>query len=222
MTKREYLVSEPQGTATASVIWLHGLGADGKDFAGIVDQLGLPKDHSVRFIFPSAPFMNITINNGMLMRAWYDIYDLNMLAREDMQGVKKSQQHIEEFIAHELELGIPSNKILLAGFSQGGAMALYTALNYARPLCGAIVLSAYLPLSNTFAQQQFKHTQMPIFMAHGLYDPVVPYSFGLDSYNMLKQNDYNAEWFSYPMPHTVCLEEIADIGEFMQECLCYA
>lgn len=222
MTKREYFVSEPEGNPNASVIWLHGLGADGKDFAGIVDQLGLPPDHGVRFIFPSAPFINVTINHGMLMRGWYDIYSLNMLDKEDAAGIRRSQLLIEELINAETALGIPYDRIILAGFSQGGAMSLFTALRYPQVLCGVISLSAYLPLIKSFDTQHLKHINLPIFMAHGLFDPVVPYKLGQDSYEVLRQNDYPVEWNSYPMQHTVCLEEIAAIGDFLQRCLGYA
>lgn len=217
--KREYFVREPDYAANASVIWLHGLGADGNDFAGIVEQLGLPTEHAVRFIFPSAPFINVTINQGMLMRGWYDIFDLNMLEREDAEGIRNSQLQIEEFIAQEVAQGIASNRIFLAGFSQGGAMALYTGLRYKQPLCGVICLSAYLPLATSFTPQQFGNLQMPIFMAHGLFDPVVPYKFGQQSYEILRQRHYQVEWQSYPMQHTVCLEEIGAIGAFMRRCL---
>ncbi len=221
--KREYLVSEPPSKATASVIWLHGLGADGNDFAGIVDQLNLPPDHGVRFIFPSAPFMNITINSGMLMRAWYDIYALNMLAKEDRVGIKKSQQQITDYISNEQDQGIATNRIILAGFSQGGAVALYTGLNNAQALGGVIVLSAYLPLQLEFLPSSLSHKSLPIFMAHGLYDPVVPYTLGLQAYNFLQQHAYTeAQWHSYHMQHTLCLEEIASIGEFLRRCLDYA
>lgn len=221
--KREYFVSEPPSKATASVIWLHGLGADGNDFAGIADQLGLPSDHGVRFIFPSAPFMNITINNGMLMRAWYDIYALNMLAKEDEIGIQNSQQYITDFIAHEQEQGIPIHRIILAGFSQGGAMSLYTALHLKESLGGVIVLSAYLPLQRDFVPQAMLHKALPIFMAHGLYDPVVPYNLGLNAFKFLQENSYDEiEWHSYQMQHTLCMEEINAIGKFIGECLDYA
>lgn len=222
MTKREYLTIEPEAKADASIIWLHGLGADGRDFAGIVDQLGLPKNHRLRFIFPSAPFMNVTVNQGMLMRAWYDIYDLNMLDKEDATGVRNSQQQIEEFIKHEIVQGIAYNRIVLAGFSQGGAMALYTALRCPEPLCGVIALSAYLPLSKNLADQHLRHVNMPIFMAHGMFDPIVPYDLGRATYELLEKSNYQVEWNSYPMQHTVCLEEIDAIGTFLRRCFGYA
>lgn len=220
--KREYFVSEPSSTANASVIVLHGLGADGKDFMGIVDQLGLPTDHGVRFIFPSAPFINVTINHGMLMRGWYDIFELSMVHREDAEGIKNSQSLIEEFIEHELEQGIVSDRIILVGFSQGGAMALYTALRYKKPLAGVIALSCYLPLAKQITEQDFTNRDIPILMAHGIFDPIVSYKLGQDSHDLLIKHNYNVEWISYPMQHTVCLEEIAAIGSFIQRCLGYA
>lgn len=223
MTKnREYFVSDPEGAADACVIWLHGLGADGKDFAGIVDELGLPINHAVRFIFPSAPFINVTINSGMLMRGWYDIYDLSMLHKEDATGIKKSQDLIYELIEHELKQGIASQRIILAGFSQGGAMALYAGLRYSHPLAGLICLSAYLPLISTLEPEKAQINQtIPIFMAHGMFDPVVPYAMGNVAYESLKKHDYNVDWHSYPMVHTLCLEEIAAIGSFINRCLGY-
>lgn len=220
--KREYFVSEPPSTPNASVIWLHGLGADGNDFAGIVDQLGFPNDHGVRFIFPSAPFMKVTVNQGMMMRAWYDIYELNMLRKEDEHGVKRSQAEIEEYIAHEVAAGIPADRIILAGFSQGGAMSLYTAIHHKEQLCAAIVLSAYLPLAPQTSAASFGNRELPIFMAHGMFDPVVPYILGQEAYELLKEHNYPVEWYSYPMQHTVCIEEINAIGTFMQRCLGYA
>ncbi len=223
MTKnREYFVNEPERSADACVIWLHGLGADGKDFTGIVDELGLPINHAVRFIFPSAPFINVTINNGMLMRGWYDIYDLSLLQKEDVAGIKKSQNIIDEIIRHELEQGIESQRIILAGFSQGGAMALYAGLRYTQALAGIICLSSYLPLISTLENEKKQINQaISIFMAHGMFDPVVPYNIGNVAYEYLKKHNYNVAWHSYPMVHTLCLEEIAAIGKFINRCLGY-
>jgi phospholipase/carboxylesterase len=223
MTKnREYFVSEPEGAADACVIWMHGLGADGKDFFGIVDELGLPINHAVRFIFPSAPFLNITINNGMLMRGWYDIFDLSMVQKEDAVGMKQSQQIINEIIQNEIDQGISTKRIILAGFSQGGAMALYAGLRYPAALGGLICLSAYLPLITELSTARSEASQnVPIFMAHGIFDPVVPYNMGHTAYEYLSKNDYQAAWHSYPMAHTLCLEEISAIGGFINRCLGY-
>lgn len=223
MTKnREYFVSEPEGVADACVIWLHGLGADGKDFFGIVDELGLPMNHAVRFIFPSAPFLNITINNGMLMRGWYDIYELSMIQREDAAGMKQSQEIINEIILQQLDKGIASQRIILAGFSQGGAMSLYAGLRYPSALAGIICLSAYLPLMADLAVEKSQVNQaIPIFMAHGIFDPVVPYNTGHTAYEYLDKHNYNVAWHSYPMAHTLCIEEIVAIGKFLNRCLGY-
>lgn len=225
MTKsREYFISEPAGSnADATIIWLHGLGADGKDFAGLVEELGLPIHHKVRFIFPSAPFANITINNGMLMRAWYDIYDFTISDKEDSDGIKKSQQLINELIQQEMAKGIASERILLGGFSQGGAMSLYAGLKFIAPLGGIICLSAYLPLRTTFTEcEATANFKTPVFMAHGMFDPVVSYNLGQTTHSLLTQWHYNVEWKSYPMEHTVCIEELAAIGAFVNRCLEYA
>lgn len=223
MTKnREYFVTEPEGVADASVIWLHGLGADGKDFVGIVNELGLPINHAVRFIFPSAPFLNISVNHGMLMRGWYDIYDLSMVQREDVAGMQRSREFIDEIIQHELDRGIASQRIMLAGFSQGGAMSLYAGLRYQSALAGIICLSAYLPVMNEFViEASHINKNTPIFMAHGIFDPVVPYNMGHMAYEYLKKHDYSVAWHSYPMAHTLCLEEIVAIGNFVNRCLGY-
>lgn len=224
MTKnREYTVSEPELTADATVIWLHGLGADGNDFIGIIDQLGLPETHSVRFIFPNAPYIHVTVNQGMKMRGWYDIYDLNLLRKEDEEGVEGSYQLLSELITHEIAQGIPSKRILVAGFSQGGAIALYTGLRYPQALGGAVVLSAYLPMATKFVANNFPHNHAtPIFIAHGLFDPVVPFSAGKNTCGLLQEQNYRVEWHTYPMAHTVMQDEILDIGSFIRRCLDYA
>lgn len=220
--KQDFFIVEPKNPVNASVIWLHGLGAYGEDFVGIIDQLGLPLDHGVRFIFPNAPFMNITINLGMSMRGWYDIYDLTTLTREDEQGIKNSQARIEGLIQNEIDQGIASERIMLAGFSQGGAMALYTSLNYRQKLAGVIVLSAYLPLIKKLNLQQLQNKLMPIFIAHGLFDPVVPFGFGQAVRDLLMKENYIVDWHTYPTQHTISLEEIDAIGGFMRRCFGYA
>lgn len=224
MTNREYYVSEPQSKADASIIWLHGLGASGDDFAGIVSELGLPADHKVRFIFPNAPFMPITINQGMQMRAWYDIYNFDSLhVKEDSKGIAASQLVLERLIQEQLDQGIQAKRIILAGFSQGGAIALYTGLRYKQQLGGMVILSTYLPLLNSFVAKDFTANQStPIFIAHGVFDPIVPYALGQAAYNLLAQHNYNVTWHSYPMLHTVCPDEIDAIGVFINECLGYA
>lgn len=208
--------------AGASVIWLHGLGADGNDFVPIVDQLGLTEKHKIRFVFPHAPVRPITINGGMKMRAWYDIYNLDLARKEDSEGVQQSAHLIELLIERERSFDIPSRSIILAGFSQGGAMALYTGLRYKESLGGIVSLSAYLPLADNFASDassnHFSHNlNTPIFMAHGLFDPIVPLMLGELARHQLTNLGYGIEWHSYPMPHTVVPEEIQDIGNFLKK-----
>ena len=220
---REFSICEPESSPDAAVIWLHGLGANGNDFMGVVDQLGLPVDHKVRFIFPNAPYIHVTVNQGMKMRGWYDIYDLNLLRKEDEQGVKKSQVLLEDLINNEIEQGISTKRIILAGFSQGGAIALYTGLRYFRSLAGIIVLSSYLPLLDKFVAAEFPDNRStPIFIAHGLFDPVVPLNAGKTTCQQLQSEDYKIEWNTYPMAHTIALEEITAIGAFINRCLGYA
>lgn len=218
--KPEYFVIEPPRIADACVIWLHGLGASGKDFMGIEEQLGLPADHGVRFVFPNAPFMSITINNGMRMRAWYDIYDFNMLDKEDILGVKRSQEYISAYIEEQANKGIAYERIILGGFSQGGVMTLYTALNYEQRLGGAISLSAYMLLTtNLNLLKDSPNKNIPIFLAHGTLDEIVPFSLGIKTRDLLSEAKYSIQWHAYPMQHNVCLDEINAIGLFVRECL---
>lgn len=204
----------------ASVIWFHGLGADANDFVPIVEQLRLPEQFSVRFIFPNAPFRPITINNGMPMRAWYDIFEIRLGAREDLEGIQSSEKLVEHLIEREIGLGIKSERIFLAGFSQGGAIALYTALRYPKALGGLIALSTYLPLANSLnTQRNAMNQHLPIYLAHGLFDPVVPFMLGEMTRKQLEELKYPVEWHSYPMPHTVVPDEIQDIGMFLRNLL---
>jgi phospholipase/carboxylesterase len=204
---------------TAAVIWMHGLGADGNDFVPIVNELDLAGAPGIRFIFPHAPTRPVTINNGHVMRAWYDIAfgDLEGRTRKaDEQGVRESQAQIGQLIARENGRGITSQKIVLAGFSQGGAIALHTGLRYPEPLAGVMALSTYLPLAESFAQEAAPaNAKTPVFMAHGTHDPVVPYAMGSGSRDLLLQAGYALEWQEYPMQHSVCLEEVADIGRWL-------
>ncbi|MGA0032654.1 MAG: alpha/beta hydrolase [Burkholderiales bacterium] len=204
---------------TAAVIWMHGLGADGNDFVPIVKELDLAGAPAIRFVFPHAPTRPVTINNGYVMRAWYDISfgDLEGNTRKaDAQGVRESQAQIEALIARENERGIAGSSIVLAGFSQGGAMALHTGLGHAQKLAGVMALSCYLPLAESFAQEAAAaNSKTPVFMAHGMQDPVVPYAMGRASADMLQRAGYPVEWHEYPMQHSVCLEEVADIGRWL-------
>jgi phospholipase/carboxylesterase len=209
----------PSGNhAEASVIWLHGLGADGNDFVPIAEQFDLLDKYNIRFVFPHAPVRSITVNNGMKMRAWYDIAGLDLSQKEDDIGIKDSTRLLELLIKREEALGIPSNRIVLAGFSQGGAIALYAGLRFERPLAGIIALSTYLPLPNTLMPERHVANQnTPIFMAHGLFDPIVPLMLGQMSREQLVGLKYDVDWHTYPMPHSVVPEEIQDIGEFLQK-----
>lgn len=207
-------------TPTATVIWLHGLGADGNDFAPIVPELLLSESLSIRFLFPHAPIRPVTCNGGYEMRAWYDIYSLDDFEREDEAGLQDSQQHIEALIASENEKGIPSQRIVLMGFSQGGAIALHAGLRHQQPLAGIGALSTYLPLRKTaITDYSQNNICTPIFMAHGLQDPVVKYPHGKTSHKLLQEIGCSVEWKDYNMEHNVCPEEINDISKWLQQCL---
>lgn len=209
---------KPQKPQVLTVIWLHGLGADGHDFAGIVPQLNLPDNLPIKFIFPHAPLRPITINNGYVMRGWYDIKDLSNLANEDEAGIRDSAEKIVALIEREQQLGMPSNKIILAGFSQGGAMALHVGLRYPKKLAGIITLSAYLPLHNLLPTEISKaNYDASIMMAHGTEDPLLPISFAIASRDFLIKHGYQIEWHDYPMQHTVCAQEINDISQWLQK-----
>ena len=201
----------------AAVIWLHGLGADGHDFEPIVPELRLKK--AVRFVFPHAPVRPVTINQGMRMRAWYDILQFGG-GPEDDKGIRASQGLIDGLIASEVKRGIPEDKIVVAGFSQGGAIALQTALRYPKRLAGVMALSTYLPLAATLpAERAAPNAQTPIFMAHGSYDDIIPIKRAEDSRNFLEKLGYRIEWHGYPMPHSVCGEEVRDIAAFLSTLL---
>ncbi len=197
----------------AAVIWMHGLGADGNDFVPIVRELDLSECPEIRFVFPHAETIPVTINNGYVMRAWYDILGMDLVRREDEIGLRKSQQQIEQLIAREIERGIPAKRIILAGFSQGCAMTLQTGLRYSKKLAGMLCLSGYLPLADKLpAERSDANFSTPIFMAHGRVDPVVQIARAETSRDFLKSLDYSVEWKDYSMPHSVCEEEIDDIG----------
>jgi phospholipase/carboxylesterase len=201
---------------TAAVIWLHGLGADGHDFEGLVPQLNLPDELAIRFIFPHAPNRPITLNNGYVMRGWYDISSLEFGRQEDADGIHQSAQAITQLIAQENTRGIPSHRILLAGFSQGGAIVLHTALRHDEPLAGLMALSTYLPLSGTLESEMSPvNKQIPIFMAHGLQDDIVKYQYGVESQKLLEKKHYSVEWHDYTMGHSVCIDEIKDISNWL-------
>lgn len=204
------------GAHTATVIWLHGLGADGNDFVPIVPELGLPKNHGVKFIFPHAPVRPVTLNNGMPMRAWYDIVGLNRTGPQDTPGIRASAERIGALLDAEITSGIASSKLILAGFSQGSAMALHTGLRFHKALGGIAALSGYLPVESTLAAEASgENLKLPILMIHGTDDPVLPHAMGAHSRDVLVKQGYAVEWLEYPMQHQVCIEEIAAIGGWL-------
>ncbi|MEX2149773.1 MAG: hypothetical protein WD793_06140 [Steroidobacteraceae bacterium] len=211
------VVLAPAAPAAASVIWLHGLGADGHDFVPIVPELKLPAEPGVRFVFPHAPVRPVTLNNGMRMRAWYDIRTLTAEGRADEAGLRESGARFAEYIEKEQAAGIDSSRIVVAGFSQGGAVALHAGLRYAEPLAGILALSTYLPLASTLATERcVANRETPILMCHGLYDPVLPHALGIMARDALRALGYTVDWKEYPMQHQVCLPEIEAIGAWMQ------
>jgi phospholipase/carboxylesterase len=206
---------ETAARVDASVIWLHGLGADGHDFEPVVPELRLPGVLGVRFVFPHAPVRPVTLNMGMRMRAWYDIVQLGG-GREDAGGIGASQALTEGLIARERERGIAPRRIVLAGFSQGGAIALQTGLRHAERLAGVLALSTYLPLAGTLAAEASSaNRDVPIFMAHGGFDDVIPIARAQQSRALLEALGYAVSWREYPMPHSVCAEEIADVAAWL-------
>ena len=203
----------------AAVIWLHGLGADGHDFEPIVPELRLPATLRIRFVFPHAPVRPVTLNMGMRMRAWYDIFQLGGGAEDDA-GIRASQKAVEELIAGEKKKGIAPGRIVLAGFSQGGAIALQTALRHPERLAGVLALSTYLPLHATVKEEiEEANRATPIFMAHGLYDDIIPIARAEQSAGVLQSLGCKVEWHTYPMPHSVCAEEIGAIAAFLRAAL---
>src|SRR6266705_4528288 len=202
----------------ASIIWLHGLGADGNDFASIVPEIRLPP-LAIRFVFPHAPVQPVTINGGMRMRAWYDITD-GAIRREDERGVRASQALIETLIGREKERGTKAERLVLAGFSQGGAIALQTGLRQPERTAGIMALSTYVPIAEELpAEASPANRGAPIFMAHGTYDPIVPLARAEHSRKLLQSLGYPVEWREYGMPHSVCPEELADIGAWLGKVL---
>ena len=202
-----------------AVLWMHGLGADGYDFVDIVPALGLD-DVPVRFVFPHAPMMPVTINGGMVMRAWYDVRDDVGVRREDAAGVRASQARLEALIAREKSRGVTAGRLALAGFSQGGAMALHTGLRHAERLAGIMALSCFLPLADTVgAEASAANRDVPLFMAHGIHDPLIPLARAEHARDTLTQLGYRPEWRQYPMPHAVCDAEVHDIADWLRRIL---
>jgi phospholipase/carboxylesterase len=204
----------------AAVIWLHGLGADGNDFAGLVPELDLDGCPPIRFVFPHAPSIPVTLNGGYVMPAWYDILGVNLVDRQDAAGIQKSERAIIALIENEVARGIPYDHIVLAGFSQGCAMALHTGLRLPHRLAGIMALSGYLPLADRFVTERMQaNAHTPVFMAHGTMDPVVVLQRGENSRDALAAMGHPVQWHTYPMPHAVHPQEIADIGLFLKQVL---
>lgn len=212
----ELIEVNPSIPPIGTVIWLHGLGADGNDFAPIVPELKIPKTLPIRFIFPHAPFQPVTINGGYIMRAWYDIVSLEVNKHADQKGIEQSVQQLIHLIEREEERDIASERIIVGGFSQGSVIALTTGLTYSKPLGGLLALSGYLPFSDeVFEKASLANKNIPIFLAHGNQDFVVPYFLGEETRKMLTKQNYPVAWHSYAMPHSVCIEEIQDICEWI-------
>ena len=212
------LESAPNPTAT--VIWLHGLGADGNDFASLVPELVRQGCPTVRFVFPHAPSIPVTINGGYVMPAWYDIMGANLSDRQDDRGIQKSEWAVQALIRHEVERGIPHDRMVLAGFSQGCAMALHTGLRYEERLAGIVALSGFLPLMETIASERHAaNARTPVFMAHGTQDPVVMLQHGEVSRDALVRLGHPVQWHTYPMEHSVHPREVADIAAFLRQVL---
>ena len=219
-TSLDCLEINPKNTTKATVIWLHGLGAGADDFLSIVPQLKLPESLAVRFVFPQAPILPVTINNGYEMPAWYDVYGFDRTSKQDEQGIRRSEEQLAQLINTEINNGISSDKIVLAGFSQGGAIALHTALRYTQKLAGVMVLSSYLPIADLMAEEKsIENTNLAIFIAHGSNDTVLPLAMAQLTREYLQAHDYPIDWHIYPMAHQVCLEEIRDISAWLQKVL---
>ncbi len=222
MSETQTVEIETGANPDGSIIWLHGLGADGHDFEPIVPELQLPASLALRFVFPHAPVRPVTINGGMSMRAWYDIYSLDRAGAVDEQGVRDSGDITTSLVRREQERGVAADRIVLAGFSQGGAIALHAALRYPERLAGLMALSTYLPLSSSLDSEVVDNPDavnkdIPIFMAHGTFDPVLPMQMGTDSRDLLRDRGFEIEWRDYPMAHAVCAEEIAHIRRWLLE-----
>lgn len=216
MAVLETIESETGPNPVATIIVLHGLGADGNDFVPIAQELDLSAVGNVRFVFPHAPVIPVTINNGYRMRAWYDILGMDLVRREDEEGLRRSLGEVEELLGREEARGMPSNRIVLAGFSQGCAMALMTGLRHRQRLAGIVGMSGYLPLAQaTAAERSDANALTPIFMGHGSQDNVVPADRGSASRDALRALGYDVEWHEYPMAHSVCMEEIADLNAWL-------
>ena len=218
--KLERITVEPKSQATSCIIWLHGLGDSGAGFSPIVPVLSLPQEHTIRFVFPHAPEQAVTINQGAVMRSWYDIKSMDLHNRADLKDVQTSEEMIHHLIQEQLDNGIASNKIILAGFSQGGVMSLFTGLRYPKKLAGILAMSCYLANGDQLPPQLSKaNKQTPILQHHGEQDEVVPFDAGQMANRLLLENGYQVEWESYAMPHTLIAEQLTDISNWIQKTL---
>lgn len=218
MSELDSIIIETQDDPDAAIIWLHGLGADGSDFVPIVDQLQLPSHLAVRFIFPHAPVRPITINQGYQMPGWYDISSLSIAEKEDAAGIKESSAILDELVREQEAEGIPSDRIIVAGFSQGGAIALYSGCRYPKPLGGIMALSTYLALPDTLGEEISDYaSEIPVFMAHGRQDDVIAYEYGKRGREQLENHNIEVQWNEYDMGHAVCIEEIQHIRQWLMQ-----
>ncbi|MEP7242878.1 MAG: dienelactone hydrolase family protein [Gammaproteobacteria bacterium] len=218
MPSAEAIEVETGPNPTASIIWMHGLGADGHDFEPIVPELVRPGERALRFVFPNAPVRPVTLNNGYAMRAWYDIIGIDRKSAQDEVGIRSSDAIVRGLINRENERGVPASRIVLAGFSQGGAMSLYSGTRYPERIAGIMALSCYMLLATKFeAERAASNAKTPVFLAHGTQDPVVPLMLGQDTRSLLETNGYPVEWHDYAMPHSVCPEEIGHIGAWLRK-----
>jgi phospholipase/carboxylesterase len=213
----EKIIIEPKSPATSCVIWLHGLGDSGDGFAPVVPMLGLPQNHGVRFVFPHAPEQPVTINQGYVMRSWYDIKSMDLHSRADMKGVLESEQLIHQLIKEQVAAGIAEENIVLAGFSQGGVISLFSGLRYPKKLSGILALSCYLPSADQLPEKlSAANSATAILQHHGEQDDVVPLNAGKIAHELLKQEGYSVAWKSYNMPHSVLPEQLTDIGNWLK------
>tara|TARA_B100001250_G_C19768598_1_gene775984 strand:- start:1008 stop:1676 length:669 start_codon:yes stop_codon:yes gene_type:complete len=213
------VIIEPQNVHRSSIIWLHGLGADSHDFVPMVSELSLPDRLGIRFIFPNAPIRKITINNDMKMRGWYDIKSSNLREMEDVKSIIESSNLIHRYIDDEIKTGVKPKKIIVAGFSQGGAIALHSGIRYPSSLAGILALSSYLPLPENLEKEISECQKMPIIMAHGKDDNIIPIEQGHSSYQILIKNGYRVEWNEYAMQHSICSEEVSMIKKWIEDLL---
>jgi phospholipase/carboxylesterase len=220
MSELESIIIETQNEPDAAIIWLHGLGADGNDFVPIIEQLQLPSDYAIRFIFPHAPVRPITINQGYQMSGWYDVSSLSIVDEEDEAGIKESSAILKRMCEAQEAVGIAAERIVVAGFSQGGAIALHCGCRYPKPLAGIMALSSYLALPGSLADEiDESSVETPVFMAHGRQDDIVAYQNGMHSKALLEANNMDVLWHEYDMAHAVCLEEIQHIRQWLTEIL---